>query len=282
VTAASRPGLITAAELAPIVAGVTVLDVRWTLAGGTAPEEFAAGHLPGAAFTDLERDLCSRPRADGVGGRHPLPAAGDFAAAMTRLGVRPDRPVVACDAGSGMSAARAWWLLRYFGHPDVRVLDGGLAAWTAAGLPAEQGQPAVAPGAFTAVAGGLPVLAADDLLDPAPGLLLLDARDGVRYRGEVEPVDKVAGHIPGAVSAPTSENVTSDGHFASTRALRGQFRDRGVDTAETVGVYCGSGITAAHEVLALHSIGMLAAMYPGSWSDWISDPARPVATGREP
>ena len=292
--AALRPGLIAAEQLAAAGSGVTVLDVRWTLAGGTSLADFEAGHLPGAAFVDLEQDLCSAPRADGTGGRHPLPAAEDFAGAMSGVGVRADRPVVVYDAAAGISASRAWWLLRYFGHPDVRVLDGGLAAWIAAGLPVETGQPAVVPGAFDAVPGSMPVLAPAHLLEPAAGLLLLDARDAARYRGETEPVDKMAGHIPGAVSAPTTANVTADGHFASAAALGARYRaygaiadasaaaNAGAAAASTVGVYCGSGITAAHEVLALHSIGVPAALYPGSWSDWISDPTRPVRQGGEP
>lgn len=279
---AAQTTLVSAAELSPVAAAVTLLDVRWTLAGGTSREDFEAGHLPGAAFAELEDDLCAPTRDDGAGGRHPLPAAADFSAAMSRLGVRADRPVVVYDDGPGISAARAWWLLRYFGHSDVRLLDGGLAAWVAASLPVETGSHPVAPGAFAAVPGGMPVVTPDDLLYPGPGLVLLDARDAVRYRGAAEPVDKVAGHIPGALSAPTSANVTSDGHFAPAGALRERYRELGADAAATLAVYCGSGITAAHEVLALHSAGLPAALYPGSWSDWISDPGRPVSQGARP
>jgi len=279
---AVRPVLVSAADLAPRAAAVTLLDVRWTLAGGTSPEDFEAGHLPGAAFADLEEDLCGPTRDDGAGGRHPLPAAADFSAAMSRLGVRADRPVVVYDGGPGMSAARAWWLLRFFGHPDVQLLDGGLAVWVAAGLPVETGGHVAAPGAFTAVPGGMPIATPDELLGPPPGLVLLDARDVIRYRGEAEPVDKVAGHIPGALSAPTSANVTDDGCFAPAGALRERYRELGADAAVTLAVYCGSGITAAHEVLALNSAGLSAALYPGSWSDWISDPGRPVNQGAEP
>lgn len=279
---AVRSPLVSAAELAPVAAAVTLLDVRWTLSGGTSPEDFEAGHLPGAAFADLEEDLCAPTRGDGAGGRHPLPAAAAFSAAMSRLGVRADRPVVVYDGGPGMSAARAWWLLRFFGHPDVQLLDGGLAAWVAAGLPVETGGHVATSGAFTAVPGRMPIVNPDDLLDPPPGLVLLDAREAIRYRGEAEPVDKVAGHIPGALSAPTSANVTADDRFAPASALRERYRELGADAAATLAVYCGSGITAAHEVLALHSAGLPAALYPGSWSDWISDPGRPVSQGAKP
>lgn len=269
--------LITARDLASATAAV--LDVRWRLAGPPGIDSYHAGHIPGAAFVDLDRDLAGPA---GPGGRHPLPAATDFGAAMRRAGVSDGRPVVIYDDADSTAAARAWWLLRYFGHPEVRVLDGGYRAWTAAGLPVETAVPAVAEGDFSARPGHLPLLDADGAAALARTGLLLDARAGERYRGEAEPVDPVAGHIPGAVSAPTAENVTSDGTFRPPAELASRFAALGVPSAAgpvTVGAYCGSGVTAAHEVLALTLAGVPASLYVGSWSEWITDPSRPVATG---
>jgi thiosulfate/3-mercaptopyruvate sulfurtransferase len=272
--------LITAGELAGLVAAgqpVTLLDVRWKLAGPPGRDLYQQGHIPGAVFTDLDRDLAAAP---GPGGRHPLPTAADFTAAMRRAGVGGDRLVVVYDDADSTAAARAWWLLRYFGHPAVRVLDGGFRAWTAGGYPVEPG--AVRPGPpgdFTARPGQLPLLDADAAVGLARTGLLLDARAGERYRGESEPVDPVAGHIPGAVSAPTSENVNPDGTFRSAAELTARFRGLGATGERPVAAYCGSGVTAAHEVLALTLAGIPAALYAGSWSEWITDPTRPVATG---
>ena len=276
-----------------------VLDVRWRLAGPPGIDLYYEGHLPGAVFADLDADLAGPP---GAAGRHPLPAAADFEAVMRRAGVRPGRPVVAYDDGDSTVAARAWWLLRYFGHDQARVLDGGLRAWAAAGLPVEAGsrQPhAAGPAAgaagpdagaglgsreraFAARPGRLPVLDHTGAAALARSGVLLDARAAVRYRGESEPVDPVAGHIPGAVSAPTSANVTADGLLLSPAQLRKQFATLGVHPGDEVGVYCGSGVTAAHEVLALELARIPAALYVGSWSGWIADPDRPVATGPDP
>ena len=200
---------------------------------------------------------------------------------MRRAGVTNASTVVVYDAGGGLSAARAWWLLRYFGHAGSRLLDGGLAAWTAAGLPVSTAQPSVDPGDFIARPGGMPVLDAEAASRMARAGVLLDARAAERYRGEVEPVDPVAGHIPGARSAPTAGNLAADGRFLDPEALRGRFTAIGVNDGP-VGAYCGSGVTAAHEVLALELAGVTAALYPGSWSEWVSDPTRPVATGPEP
>ncbi|MFG1615675.1 sulfurtransferase [Nonomuraea wenchangensis] len=268
--------LITAADLAALGGDVTLLDVRWRLGGPPGVELYREGHLPGAVFCDLDHDLAAPP---GGGGRHPLPGAEAFQAAMRRLGVRDGRPVVVYDDAGSTSAARAWWALRYFGHQDVRVLDGGLPAWTAAGLPLTKEAPGVAEGDFTARPGGMPVLTADEAGALASGGVLLDARAGERFRGEVEPVDPVAGHIPGAVSAPTTENVGPDGRFLDPVALRARFAALGAGEGVPTGAYCGSGVTAAHEVLALELAGLPAALYAGSWSHWVTDPARPVATG---
>ena len=198
-----------------------LLDVRWRLGGPPGNERFREGHLPGAHFVDLDRDLAAPP---GAGGRHPLPDAAAFEAAMRRAGVSDDRPVVAYDENDSTAAARAWWLLRYFGHQQVQVLDGGYQAWLAADQPIETGPaPAAAPGTFTARPGHLPLLDADGAARMAREGVLLDARAAERYRGEVEPVDPVAGHIPAAISAPTSQNVGPDGRFLDPGALRARF-----------------------------------------------------------
>jgi thiosulfate/3-mercaptopyruvate sulfurtransferase len=250
--------------------------VRWTLGGPPGRSEYEQGHIPGAAFVDLDTELAGPP---GAGGRHPLPDPAVFQRAMRAAGVSGGRPAVVYDAGSSLSAARGWWTLRYFGHPDVAVLDGGLAAWVAAEGALEREPPEIAPGDFVARPGGMPVLDAAGAgeLAGGPGLLL-DARAPERYRGEVEPVDPVAGHIPGAVNRPTTENVDADGRFLAAERLRAGFEAAGVREGAPVGAYCGSGVTAAHEVLALTLAGYTdAALYPGSWSEWIVDPARPVA-----
>nr|WP_256107066.1 sulfurtransferase [Streptomyces sp. ODS05-4] len=271
--------LITATELATAVAGgrpPVLLDVRYRLGGPPGRPLYEAGHVPGAVYVDLDAELAAPP---GAGGRHPLPAVADFGAAMRRAGVRADRPVVVYDDGQGWAAARAWWLLRWTGHPEVRVLDGGLPAWDG---PLEQG--AVAPdgaGDFTPRpdGGGMALLDAGAAAALARSGLLLDARAGERYRGETEPIDPVAGHIPGAVSAPTTENVLPDGRFRPAEELAGRFKRLGAADAAEVGVYCGSGVSAAQQVLALEIAGIPAALYAGSWSEWCADPARPVATG---
>jgi thiosulfate/3-mercaptopyruvate sulfurtransferase len=273
--------LISAPALAAELAGdqpPVLLDARWRLAGPPGIDSYRQDHLPGAVFADLDRDLAGPP---GPGGRHPLPDPAAFQAAMRAAGVGQDQPVVVYDDGDAMAASRAWWLLRYFGHPDVRVLDGGYRAWTAAGLPVTADEPAPAPGDFTAEPGHLPVLDAAGAQATARAGLLLDARAGERYRGEAEHVDPVAGHIPGAVSAPTAANANPDGTFRDPADLAARFTALGaVPEADTpVGAYCGSGVTAAHEILALALAGIPAALYVGSWSDWITDPARPIATG---
>ncbi|GAA2859028.1 sulfurtransferase [Streptosporangium fragile] len=267
--------LITPAELAGL-AEATVLDVRWKLGGPPGIDSYREGHIPGAVFCDLETDLAAPP---GRGGRHPLPSAEAFQEAMRRLGVSGSRPVVVYDAADSTAAARAWWTLRHFGHPDVRVLDGGLRAWAAEGRPLAAGEETAEPGDFTARPGGMPVLDADQAGRLAADGVLLDARAAERYRGEVEPVDPVAGHIPGAVSAPTGENVDPSGRFHLPDFLRERFNTLGAVPGVEVGAYCGSGVTAAHQVLALEVAGIPAALYAGSWSDWVGDPSRPVATG---
>ena len=268
------PGpLVTAGQLAAELAGPgapTVLDCRWTLAGGADRDGYGKGHLPGAVFVDLDRALAAPP---GAGGRHPLPALEVFQAAMRRAGVRDDRPVVAYDQGEPGGAARAWWLLGWFGHPDARVLDGGLGAWVAAGLPltAEAADPAP----------GLPLTAEAAAARLAAAGVLLDARAPARYQGLEEPVDPVAGHIPGARSAPMADLVGDHG-LAPPASLRRLLDRHGAHPGTPVGAYCGSGVVAAHLVLACEAAGIPASLYAGSWSDWVTDPSRPVATGPEP
>ncbi|MFE9174713.1 sulfurtransferase [Streptomyces sp. NPDC007126] len=279
--------IISASELVDELAGANppvLLDVRWQLstakAAGAAPfdgrAEYAAGHLPGAVYVDLDRELASAP---GAGGRHPLPDAAEFGAAMRRAGVSQGRPVVVHDGGQGWAAARAWWLLRWTGHPDVRVLDGGLTAWEG---PLSTDVPTPEEGDFVPAPGAAGLLDADAAAALARSGVLFDARAGERYRGEVEPIDRVGGHIPGAVSAPTTENVAPDGRFLPAEELRARFKSLGATEDGAVGVYCGSGVSGAHEVLALAVAGIPAALYVGSWSEWSSDPERPVAVGPDP
>ncbi|MFB6892816.1 sulfurtransferase [Kitasatospora sp. NPDC056327] len=258
-----------------------LLDVRWQLGGPPGIEDYAAGHLPGAHFVSLDTELAAPPGPPGRGGRHPLPDPEEFGAALRRFGVCADRPVVVYDGATALAAARAWWLLRWAGHPDVRVLDGGFAAWREAGLPVSTEVPVAEDGDFKPVPGRLPVTDADGAAARAREALLLDARAGERYRGETEPVDPRAGHIPGAVSAPTSENVGPDGRFLPPAELAARFRALGAGERETT-VYCGSGVTAAHQILALAVAGLPATLYPGSWSEWSSDVTRPVAVTDQP
>lgn len=204
----------------------------------------------------------------------------EFGAVMRRAGVGRDSSVIVYDGGQGWAAARAWWLLRWTGHGDVRVLDGGLAAWTGE---LSKETPAPAEGDFVPEPGALPLLDADGAAVLARSGLLLDARAAERYRGDVEPIDRVGGHIPGAVSAPTVENVGADGRFLPAEELAARFTGLGADgDAVDVGVYCGSGVSGAHEVLALEVAGFTGALYAGSWSQWSADETRPVATGPEP
>lgn len=272
--------IISAAELAAELAGPTppvLLDVRYRLGGPHGRPDYEAGHIPGAVFVDLDAELAGPP---GDGGRHPLPDVAAFGAAMRRAGVSAGTPVVAYDGDKGWGAARAWWLLRWAGHARVRVLDGGLAAWDG---PLETAVPAPVEGDFTPRPGALPLLDADAAAAVARDGLLLDARAGERYRGEVEPIDPVAGHIPGAVSAPTGENLDAEGRFLAAGDLAARFSALGAGPdGRTVGVYCGSGVSAAQQAVALELAGYVPALYAGSWSEWSGDPARPVATGPDP
>lgn len=272
--------LVDAVALAAELAGdepPVLLDVRWALGRSDGHEQYLAGHLPGAVYVDLDSELAAPPSA--AAGRHPLPDVAALEVAARRWGVREGVPVVAYDASGGTSAARAWWLLRWAGVADVRLLDGGLAAWSAAGLSLEPGEVTPEPGDVVLAPGALPTIDADDAAAWPHEGTLLDARAAERYAGEVEPVDPRAGHIPGAVSAPTAQNLADDGTFLPADALTERFRALRAAAGAPVAVYCGSGVTAAHQVAALASIGVEAALYPGSWSQWSSDPDRPVATG---
>lgn len=252
-----------------------VLDVRWQLGKPDAGlPAYRAGHIPGAVFVDLERDLAGHgfPRD----GRHPLPSPGDLQESARRWGIHQGSTVVVYDDLSNMSSARAWWLLRWAGVTNVRLLDGALAGWRAAGLPLEEGARDPEAGDVVLTPGALPTLDTAAAL-PSHGVLV-DSRAPERYRGEVEPMDPKAGHIPGAVNVPTAGNVDDTGAFLSAELLRDRFASAGIDGTRPVGVYCGSGVTAAHNAVALTLAGYEAALYPGSWSAW-SNQDLPVATG---
>lgn len=255
-----------------------VLDVRWALGRGTAANraEYAEGHVPGAAFVDLETTLAGPP---GAGGRHPMPDIAVAQEGFRRAGVMDEQPVVVYDGSTSVAASRAWWLLQYYGKPDVRVLDGGYAAWLAAGLPVETGEVEVPEGDIVLTPGGRRLLTADDIEHYLDRHQVLDARPADRFRGENETIDPVAGHIPGAVSLPAL-SLVPDGVFVDSEGLVQRLTAAGGVTDRATAVYCGSGVQAAHLALALeaHGVGPRPAVYVGSWSDWISDPSRPVST----
>jgi thiosulfate/3-mercaptopyruvate sulfurtransferase len=274
--------LMSPEELRDALGSVVLVDVQWSLTAAAGPpgrDLYTAAHLPGAHHVDLDAELSGPP---GPQGRHPMPTAHSVQAALRRCGVEDDSRVVVYDQGPCMAASRAWWIFCYFGLGYVRVLDGGLAAWRAAAGEVTDEVPAPGAGGFTARPGCLPLLDADEAAEVARLGILLDARAVERYAGESEPIDRVAGHIPGAVSAATADNVGPDGRFLPHHELRARFARLGVRPGTPVGTYCGSGVTAAHQALALHEIGIEAPLYVGSWSHWIRDPRRPVATGRQP
>ncbi len=253
-----------------------LLDVRWSLAEPDGRDAYLAGHLPGAVYVSLEDELSSHGAPSQ--GRHPLPSRAALEAAARRWGLSHGSTVVVYDAATSLAAARAWWLLRHAGV-DVRILDGGLAAWAAAGGPLEVDDVAPAPGDVTLDWGRMPVVDIDEAAGfPARGMLL-DARAGERFRGEVEPIDPQAGHIPGAVNVPMADYLRADGTFLPAEEIAARYAAAGVDGSLPVASYCGSGVTAAHQVAALETIGITAALYPGSWSEWSNTPGREVATG---
>ena len=263
---------------------VRIADVRWYLPhlGKSGAGEFEAGHIPGAVYVDVDTELAA-PRGSGPG-RHPLPDMARFEATMRRIGVTPATHVVAYDDNSG-TAARLWWLLQYTGHPRVSLLDGGFTAWCDEARPIESGVSRTYPsGDFTAQPqpGWVVDKATVAALSEHPNTLFLDARARERYEGRVEPIDARPGHIPGARSAPFAENLGLDGRFLSPAALRARYVALGVDGAETVVAYCGSGVTACHDILALRLAGRGdVLLYEGSWSDWAADASLPAALGVE-
>ena len=262
---------------AALAAGAQLLDVRWTLGEqpGSGFGRYLQGHLPGARFLDLEAVLTG-PTTDPTRGRHPLPDADQLGAGLGALGVDLSRPVVVYDEPGSFAAGRAWWVLRWAGL-EVRVLDGGLRAWVASGRGLETDEPDAAPGRpLLLTTGHLPTLDADEVA--AFDGVLIDVRGPARYRGEVEPIDPKAGHIPGAVNRPVTGFWDADGLLPPPDALADLLA---LPEGRPVAVYCGSGVSAAQVVLALASLGVDAALYPASWSGWSSDPGRPVATGAE-
>lgn len=273
--------LITAAELAGrIQAGdpLTILDVRWRLDAPDGCAAYLKGHLPGAVYASLEDELSDHTITGR--GRHPLPSGPSLQAAARRWGIQPDSLVVTYDDWNRAGSARAWWVLTAAGLANVRILDGGLAAWRSAGGDMQTGPVTPAPGTVTVPhsdlsAGGRPTLTVQQA--GAGDVLLLDARAPERFRGDVEPIDPVAGHIPGAINVPSSAVLASDGTFLDDAAISQLLADRGVDRGRRIGAYCGSGVTAAITVAALAAIGCEAALFPGSWSQWSADPVRAVA-----
>lgn len=253
--------------------GATVLDVRYRVGGPPGEAEYARGHVPNATYVDLDSALAGEP---GARGRHPLPDPAAFEEAMRVVGVRQDHPVVVYDDWAGRAAARCWWLLRWAGHRDVRVLDGGWSAWVEAGQPVSDQPADPVRGDLVVRPGGMPVLGRDEVLGHAEREVLIDARNPERFRGDLEPLDPVAGHIPGALNVATGENLTAQGRFRPPAELREVYAAvAGRDAA----AYCGSGVTATHDILAMSLAGIDAALYPGSWSEWVADSSRPVATG---
>jgi thiosulfate/3-mercaptopyruvate sulfurtransferase len=275
--------LIRADALRALAGAVCVLDARFDLARPDAgAEAFLAGHLPGAQYVHLDRDLSAKGDVPALcGGRHPLPTREHVAATVARLGITPDTPVVVCDAQGGMFAARVWWMLRWIGHTAVAVLDGGVAAWTAAGGTLETGaaQPPAPAAAYPlSPEPGRRVITADALQAQLGRVTLIDARAPERYRGDIEPLDPVAGHIPGALNRPFSANLGADGRFQSPETLRAAFAPL-LGAGEVVH-QCGSGVTACHTLLAMEIAGLPAGtLYAGSWSEWCRDGRRPVARG---
>lgn len=287
---ATTSPLITAAELAAALNGPeemrpVVLDVRYPGVGSTEDghAQYLAGHVPGAAYVSLD-DALAAPHVPGVTGRHPMPECAVLQDAMRSAGVREDRPVVVYDDWLSIAAARAWWLLRWAGHDDVRVLDGGWRAWRGSGCTVETGEAAPEPGDLTVRPGHRRTVDANGAAALARDGVLLDARPVGRFRGEGETIDPVAGHVPGARSLPAMGLVDDAGRFLAPEALAARLAAVGVEPGTDgakVGIYCGSGVQACHAALAAEAAGVVAdpAVYAGSWSEWVTDPSRPVATG---
>jgi len=261
--------------------GLRIADVRWSLSGPTGRERYGAGHIPGAVFLDADKELSSPGEGPG---RHPIPSAAKLGTVLGRAGIGDEHVVVAYDDAGGSIAARLWWLYRHFGHDGrCAVLDGGMNAWTDAGLPLSTDETAHPMATWTPYAARDDVVDAHEVADLIDaGVVLLDARAGERYRGETEPIDPRAGHIPRALSVPFAENLDSRGRFLPPEILRRRYTDLGAGDGPVV-AYCGSGLSASHDLLALELAGLDGGrLYEGSWSDWSSDPARPAATGANP
>ncbi len=275
--------LITTAALAAKLADPDwlVADCRFDLADPTAgASAWRAGHIPGAIHVDLERDLSVAVAAHT--GRHPLPSPEAFAATLSRLGVGNRTQVVCYDAGNGAYASRLWWMLRHVGHDSVVVLDGGFAAWVAEGRPVSTAESARPAARFVARPRPWMVCDATGVRDALNrGALVVDVRGADRFRGEVEPLDTVAGHVPGAVNLPFLQNLGADGRFLPPVALARHWGERiGAEAGRDIVCMCGSGVTACQGLLALESAGITGGrLYAGSWSEWIRDPSRPVARG---
>jgi thiosulfate/3-mercaptopyruvate sulfurtransferase len=266
-------------------ADLRVVDVRWYLdPARRGRDAYLQGHIPGAVFLDIEEDLSAPGGGRGrPAGRHPWPPAEQVARVMGGAGIGAGTRVVAYDDQAGATAARLWYLLRAYGHDDVLVLDGGVAKWTAEGRPLEAAVPQPARSRFEPRPRPGWVVTKAEMTGLPADALVLDARAGERYRGETEPIDPRAGHIPGARSAPFAGNLTAAPHpvFRPAAELRERYEALGAAGTEPI-VYCGSGVTACHDLLALHAAGLRGRLYAGSWSEWSADPALPVATGPEP
>lgn len=275
--------LVTAAELAVLLeqGGCVVVDCRFNLAKPDAGEAaYRAGHIPGAVYAHLDRDL-SAPRSP-ASGRHPLPRPEKLAQLFSEWGISRGTPVVAYDDQGGAIAVRLWWLLRWMGHQQAGLLDGGLPAWQAAGFELSATIPSPRPGGFHGEPGHMAVISTGDVERKMAGddLLLLDARAPERFLGKSEPIDPVAGHIPGAVNQPFQKNLGPDGRFRSPQELRHLYQAlQGAAAGKGLAVMCGSGVTACHTLFSMDIAGLPpAALYAGSWSEWIRDPGRPVST----
>lgn len=283
---------ITAHELGDLVADrlVKILDVRWQLGRNDGKEQHAQAHIPGALYVDLDTELAVH--ASPEQGRHPLPTRADFQKSVQSWGVHADSTVIVYDATGGTSAARAWWMLKNAGLSDVRILDGGINAWTAAGLATEAGAVSATPSAIELTDGAMPTITIDEAAVWAEEGILIDARASERFRGEVEPVDPRAGHIPGALNVPTFGFLAADQTIKPREELIATLIEAGVidpqvqselDSSiaidQPIAAYCGSGVTASHEIAVLTSLGLEVALFPGSWSQWSNDPQRPAVTG---
>lgn len=272
--------LVSAEWLAAYLGDVVVADVRWYLDGRSGREAYTKGHIPGAVFVDVDRDLADPPEPRR--GRHPLPEPEEFARTMGALGIGDADHVIAYDDSGGSSAARLWWMLDATGH-RAAVLDGGLQAWVG---PLESGETRQRPATFTPRPWPAELVAEMEDIDRLrqdPKSLVVDARPPERYSGAFEPIDPRAGHIPGAWNAPWADNLDPhNGRFRDPEALRDRFAALGAGQPGEVAVYCGSGVTACHDVLALRLAGIRAKLYPGSWSQWSADEERPGTTGDQP